>query len=331
MHEMGYSALGISLPVFVAQQEGLFAEHGVPVRLRGFPTAHPLVEAIMHDRTPRTGGFVAHPIAFHRHINVRPFFYACAVVEDRENPISFLLVRNGSGIETIADLGNRDIGVLPTKAYREWLKLLGKRDGLGYHQMQLDSTCKCMQTGGECGTGVPTMRVFDVEPKDTVEALRSGRVDAVFTNDPGASAALEAGVAEVYGDEPILPALLGSPWYFGSFLLDSELVDAEPDTARRIVSALDDAIRFVRAHPDRARRHAEPFMPEECSNLRDPVGRPRFLTSDEVDAVAMQAMADSLAEHGVVRKRIEMAPYILRADAASRGRPRSADARAMPT
>ena len=83
MQELGYSALGISLPVFVAQHEGLFADHGVAVRLRGFPTAHPLVEAIMLDRAPRTGGFCAHPIAFHRHINVRPFHYACAVVEDR--------------------------------------------------------------------------------------------------------------------------------------------------------------------------------------------------------------------------------------------------------
>jgi ABC-type nitrate/sulfonate/bicarbonate transport system substrate-binding protein len=83
MLTIGYSALGVSLPVFAAHRTGLFADQGLRVKMRGYPTAHPMVEAIMDDGVP-CGGFVAFPIALHRHVRSRPLYYACAVAEDLE-------------------------------------------------------------------------------------------------------------------------------------------------------------------------------------------------------------------------------------------------------
>ena len=48
--EVGYSALRISLPIFVAERRGLFARHGVRVRLRRYETAQPLVEEVLDGR-----------------------------------------------------------------------------------------------------------------------------------------------------------------------------------------------------------------------------------------------------------------------------------------
>lgn len=316
MHTLGYSALGISLPLFVAHARGIFSDHGVSVRVRSWPNAHPLVEAILGDGEPFFGGFVAFPIAFHRHLNTRPLRYACAVLEDGDHPISFLLLRKGSGIERVEDLGDRNIGVLPTKAYREWLALLGRRHGLGYHQIVLDATCRCMQTSSDgCQKNRPTMRVYDVPGAETVEALRSGRVDAVFTNDPGVSAAVRAGVADVFGTEPILPGLLGDPYLFGSFVLCARFVDDHPDVARRVVRAIDDGIALVRRDPPRARRIAASYLPEGCADLGDGLGKPRFLTSDEVDAADLQALADRLAEERIVGGRLLVTTSILRGGA----------------
>ena len=317
MIEIGYSALGISLPLFVAERRGLFAEQGLAVKLRAFPTAHPLVEAIVHDGGPACGGYAAFPIAFHRHLNAKPLHYAGAVLEDSGHPISFLLVREGSGIDSIEDLADRKVGVLPTKAYREWLKLLGARHGLGYHQIEMDSTCRCMDAGEErCASGRPTMKVYDVAPDQTLAMLAAGEVDAVFTNDPGATTAVEAGVAQVWGDEPILPALLTDPHYFGSFLFDSAFVAERRDATTRIVRALDSAIRIVREEPRLARLCATGYLPAGCSDLASGLGQPRFMTSEEVDEVHMQEMADSLDAHRIVRGRVKMAPSILRAAAA---------------
>lgn len=314
MVTIGYSALGVSLPLFVAHRTGLFADQGLNVRMRGYPTAHPLVEGIIDEEVP-CGGFVAFPIALHRHVRARPLYYACAVAEDLDNPISFLVVRKGSGIRSIEDLAGRRVGVLPTKAYREWLKVLLGRAGLGYHQVKLDKTCKCMQT---CGSSkVPVERlvsVHDVLPYETTAALESGRIDALFSNDPGITAAVRAGVAEIFGDRPILPSLLGSPFLFGSFALDSDFVAERPDEARRIVAALDHAVRFCQQDPAEARRIAVPYLPPSCSDLSDSLGRPMFLASRQLDPARLQSTIDLLADGDMIGGRVEMSPWILTAD-----------------
>jgi ABC-type nitrate/sulfonate/bicarbonate transport system substrate-binding protein len=285
MVTIGYSALGVSLPLFVAHRTGLFADQGLSVRMRGYPTAHPLVEGIIDEEVP-CGGFVAFPIALHRHVRARPLYYACAVAEDMDNPISFLLVRKGSGIRSIEDLAGRRVGVLPTKAYREWLKVLLKRSALGYHQVKLDKTCKCMNTCA--ASDVPV--------------------------EPGVTAAVRSGVAEIFGDRPILPSLLGSPFLFGSFALDSEFVAARPDEARRIVAALDQAVSFCQQDPAEARRIATPYLPPSCSDLSDALGRPLFLTSRQVDPARLQSTIDLLADGEMIGGRVEMSPWLLGTD-----------------
>lgn len=316
MVTIGYSALGVSLPLFVAHRAGLFGDQGLQVRMKGYPTAHPLVEAIIDDGVP-CGGFVAFPIALHRHLRARPLHYACAVAEDLDNPISFLLLRRGSGIRSIEDLAGRRMGVLPTKAYREWLKVLLARSGLAYHQVKLDKSCKCMQT---CAAGnVPIERrvsVHDVLPHETAAALRSGRVDAIFTNDPGVTDAVRSSVADVFGDRPILPSLFGNPFLFGSFVFDSDFVADRPDEARKIVVALDEGIRVCRQNPAEARRIASSYLPRSCADLREGLGRPVFLTSREVDAVRLQATIDLLADGGMIGGRTEIGPWVIDAHSA---------------
>jgi ABC-type nitrate/sulfonate/bicarbonate transport system substrate-binding protein len=314
MVTIGYSALGVSLPLFVAHRTGLFADQGLRVRMKGYPTAHPLVEDVIDEGVP-CGGFVAFPIALHRHVRARPLYYACAVAEDLDNPISFLLVRKGSGIRSLDDLAGRRVGVLPTKAYREWLKALLAQSGLGYHQVRLDKTCKCMETCSASKVPIERMvSVHDVLPHETAAALRSGRVDAIFTNDPGVTQAVRSGVADIFGDRPILPSLLGSPFLFGSFIFDSDFVADRPDEARRIVAALDEGVRLCRQDPAEARRLAAPYLPRSCADLRDGLGRPVFLTSREVDATRLQATTDLLADGGMIGGRVDIGPWVIGAD-----------------
>ena len=314
MVTIGYSALGVSLPLFVAHRTGLFEDHGLRVQMRGYPTAHPLVEDIIDEGVP-CGGFVAFPIALHRHARSRALHYACAVAEDMNNPISFLLVRKGSGIRSIEDLVGRRVGVLPTKAYREWLKVLLARAELGYHQVKLDKTCKCMETCAASKFPIERMvHIHDVLPHETAAALRSGRIDAIFTNDPGVTDAVRSGVADILGDRPILPSLLGSPFLFGSFVFDSDFVADRPDEARRIVAALDDGVRFCQQDPAEARRMAATYLPPSCADLREGLGRPVFLTSREVDAARLQATMDLLADGGMIGGRMEIGPWVMGTD-----------------
>src|SRR5271154_1660802 len=111
-----------------------------------------------------------------------------------------------------------------------------------------------METGATGKASIERMvSVNDVLPYETAAALRSGRVDAIFTNDPGVTDAVRSGVADIFGDRPILPSLLGSPFLFGSFVFHSDLGADRPDEARRIVAALDEGVRFCQQDPAEAR------------------------------------------------------------------------------
>jgi ABC-type nitrate/sulfonate/bicarbonate transport system substrate-binding protein len=124
-------------------------------------------------------------------------------------------------------------------------------------------------------------------------------------------------VADIFGDRPILPSLLGSPFLFGSFVLDSDFVAERPDEARNIVAALDEGVRFCQQDPVEARRLAATYLPAACRDLSNSLGRPLFLTSREVDTGRLQATIDLLADGGMIGGgRVDIGPWVMGTDAA---------------
>ena len=126
---IGVSTLRISLPVFVAEQHGLFAKHGIDAEMRRFDTAQPLADELGAARID-AGGYVAFPILFGPGAPPPRVRILTAVVEDASHPLSYLLVKKGSGLRGVAALRGRRIGILPTAAYRDWLTAILRHDGL---------------------------------------------------------------------------------------------------------------------------------------------------------------------------------------------------------
>lgn len=231
--EVGYCALRISLPLFVAEREGLFQKHGLDVRLRRYETAQPLVEELLDGRLG-AGGYAALPIVLTAasRDGSRAHF-ATAMMEDREHPISALLRRPGEGaIRSPADLRGRSVGILPTVAYRRWLEAILRHAGVDPAEVRVSPIAPPLQAG----------------------ALAGGGVDALFTNDPMATAIVRSGVGEPVIDAPV-PTALGGSLAFGTFLIHPRLLRERPEDARRLIAALDEAIGFIEADQDAARAH----------------------------------------------------------------------------
>lgn len=292
---VGYSALRISLPLFVARERGLFREQGLDVELRRYETAQPLVEELIDGRV-LAGGFAALPIVFNATARdgseVR---VALAMVEDEEHPVSTLLRRRGdTSIRSAADLRGRHVGILPTIAYRRWLEAILRRAGVDPAEVV----------------------ITPIAPQQQTAALDQGGVDALFTNDPVATATIAVSAGERFGPRAPVPAATGEELVFGSFLVHPRLVRERPRVVRRLLTALDEAVALIDADQDAARGAMTRYVraPERPHVASYPDAR--YLPSDRFGDEDLARAVRSMVELGVLEDERNVAGWTLSAGGA---------------
>jgi NitT/TauT family transport system substrate-binding protein len=261
---IGVSTLRISLPVFVAEQHGLFAKHGIAAEVRRYETAQPLADELGAGRID-AGGYVAFPILFGPGAPPPKVRVLTAIIEDSAHPLSYLLVKKGSGLRGVTALRGRRIGILPTAAYRRWLEAILMHDGLRPEDVTI----------------VP------LAPSLEADALAGGGVDALFTGDPMATAALARGLAEPATDTPDVPRVLGEPFLFGTFAVTDDFAQKHPETARALAAALDEAIALIAADPAVGTAAMKPYVRENERPFVDRYPAARYLRSSEITAAQL--------------------------------------------
>ena len=186
-----------------------------------------------------------------------------AVVEDAKHPLSYLLVRKGSGLRGTAALAGKKVGILPTVAYRRWLEAVLKHDGVPLDQVS----------------------IMPIAPPLEVDTLAGGGVDALFTGDPMATAAIARGVAELATDTPNVPRVLGEPFLFGTFAL-AERTAGTPE-AKKLVAALDEAIGILSTDPGAGRDAMKSYVRDPERAFVDRYPDTRYLKSSDVARAAL--------------------------------------------
>jgi NitT/TauT family transport system substrate-binding protein len=288
---VGYSKLRISLPVFVAQKKGYFTEQGLEVSLQSFDTAQPLMDALVAGHVD-AGGFTAYPITFKAmQVSGKSFYFAGAMLEDQEHPISMLLRKKGSGIASVADLKGKRIGILPTNAYKAWLEMVLKKNNIQPSEVT----------------------IVQVAPPMTVSSFENGTIDAAFTNDPAATASVKKGVAEMITTEALVPKYLWSPYPFGSFNMTKDLTEGKPEVAQKLAAALDKAIAYTNDNPQEAEAILKEFLPPEQNKIIEDFADARYAASKDVTAEEMAKLVQSFVELGVLEKPLDLGPLIFRA------------------
>jgi NitT/TauT family transport system substrate-binding protein len=254
------SRLRISLPIFVAIERGFFKQQGLDVELELFDTAQPMADELAAGRVS-AGGYVALPILFDPARPRMKVRVLTAVVEDASHRLSYLLVRKASKLTAWDDLRGHRIGILPTLAYRRWLEAVLEHEGV-----PLDA-----------------VRIVPVAPAHQVQSLEGGGIDALFTGDPMATAALSRGVARLLSASPEVPRALGDPFIFGTFAVSEELVTEHPGTVRALDAGLDAAIAVIDRDPSHALESMLPYVrgPERPFVRQYP--KARYVRTRELD------------------------------------------------
>lgn len=281
---LGVSALRISLPVFVAMERGIFARHGLRVKLRSYPTAQPMIDDVVLGRLD-VGGFAAWPIVFLASARATEALrVAGAVEEDGTHRLSYVLAKRGSGLHFPNDLARRRIGVLPTVAYRRWLSAIAASAGIAPDQWNI----------------VP------VEPAMQAQALQGGAVDMLFTGDPMATAMLQRGLAEVADDGPPCARRIADPFSFGTVAYSGSFAQRAPAVARRVAEALDEAIALTRSNPAGARAAMRRYLRADEQPWVDHYPDTRYVTSG--DFHGLTAELDRARSLGILDREARVLP-----------------------
>lgn len=290
--KIGYSALRISLPIFVAAQKGFFSKEGLNVTLERFDTAQPMMESLVAGNI-QMAGYTALPITYSAMLRSRtPLYFTTALLEDQHHRLSYLIVPSQApkGFK-LSDLKGKRIGILPTVAYKVWLEEILKAG----HVLPQD------------------VSIVQINPALSVSALQSGQVDALFTNDPAATTILRKGVGRLLSEKVELPSIFGEPFLFGSFNIRKDFADQNLDVSKKIIRALDRSIQFVMTHEKEAKEIMKQYLPDPQKPFVDYYPNAFYQKSTQTNPLQFQRAADQYRKLGIIDAPLAVSPLVLKA------------------
>lgn len=285
--KIGYSLLRISLPIFVAEEKGIFKKNGLKVDLEEFDTAQTLMDALIGGKID-VGGYTAFPITFSAQLrSKKDLYYATAMMEDDKHPISMFVVKKDSPISSIKDLKGKRIGILPTLAYKVWLETILKENGISPEEVTIKQ----------------------ISPAMTPFALQSGVVDAMFTNDPAVTATLHQGIGKLLYKGAIVPRYWGEPFPFGSFNMTKDFVKKDPQTAKKIVESLDEAIDYINSNQLEAKKMMAKFLPDDQKSFVENYPDALYIKSTEFTPSKLMKVVDLYRKQGIINGSIDLTNF----------------------
>lgn len=283
--KIGYSALRISLPLFIAVEKKLFAKEKLHVKLERFDTAQPLMNALL-DGNIQAGGYSALPISFQGMVEKGTgLYFITSLIEDDTHRISYFLTRSQNALhgDWEAVRGKR-IGILPTVAYRVWLEAILQKKGILSEEVH----------------------IIPIEPIAQSTALQDNTVDFLFTNDPVATTIIRHKIGTLFSNEVDVPQAIGTPFLFGSFNIRKDFADANPGISRKLVAVLDKAVEYVNKNPASAKRMMRKYIHESQRAFVDFYPDALYQPTTETDVKTFQDIANFYYQSHVVRKRLDL-------------------------
>lgn len=219
------------LPLFVAQEQGLFQKHGLsPTLSKIAGSGNQVVETL--SRGDADFGYLAYSTVLEAEQQALGTFVVLQHnVDAKEYPSLYALVAApNSGIRSVSDLKGKTIGTFPGAAMLILTKLMLAADGL------------------DPGKDV---RIIQLAPPAQVAALKTGQVAALLALEPIGALAVNAGAGEYVDRWPLTPRVAKTIPTGGSVVMKKTL-ESRQEYVKKITAAIDEAIDYIRAHPDTA-------------------------------------------------------------------------------
>ncbi|HBY08077.1 MAG TPA: hypothetical protein DEH22_09940 [Chloroflexi bacterium] len=212
-----------TLPIYVAEQEGLFAKHNVIIEVIPTGSAPKRDELISIGQADGMINEVVSTIFYNRE-ETRVQVVRYARTSTANSPVFFILAAGQSGITNVDQLKGVEIGVSQGTVI-EYL------------------TDRILQAEGLANDEIKTIAVPDISQR--MALLGSGELSAAMLPDPLASLVMQQGAILVIADS-------SHPEYSHSTIsFRKAFIDENPEAVRSFLAAWEEAVALINANPQK--------------------------------------------------------------------------------
>lgn len=286
---IGYVPLAVTLPLFVANDEGYFKEQGFEVELVRFASSNEVGNAGTTGQVDilSAASNVVFDIGFvssKRHKLILPNLYS----DKKGNITDYILVRDTLKIKTINDLKGKRIGIFPGSVIKVFCTLILEKYGLNKNDYTL----------------------IELSPKDWAASLQTNQIDALSALEPQASQLMidKIGFPIAAG---FYAQLMPNVPLSGNWISEDFYNKYGDEAAEKIIIAVDKAVDFINNNPDKAKEYLVKY-----ANVREDVVNQVQLNPwtkhSEINYSEIQKFIDVLFENKAIQNKENINNYKLK-------------------
>ena len=282
--KIGYLRIVMSLPTFVAQEEGLFKKKGLDVELIPFQSGTAIIDALVAGRIDvnACGAITGYWFA-EQNVSGKFKIFLTYGTPSIENPSFVAIVKKDSPLKDLQDLKGKKAGTFPGATSIALAKAIIRT--------QMDP-----EAAGVIFTELP--------PPNLISALAAGQIDAFFAPEPFGMIAVSKGVGRHLVKEPL--GLLGLEKGFAGagFGFSAQFLRENPRLAKKIKEAYDKTVDLIMKDKDSFRPLLVKYMglPEPVA-MKVPIQN--WMKVEELDKEATQEYFDLLYGEGAYKDKID--------------------------
>jgi ABC-type nitrate/sulfonate/bicarbonate transport system substrate-binding protein len=281
--KIGYLRIIMSFPTFVAQEKDFFVEQGLQVELIPFNSGTAIIDALVAGRIDANCGsaMTGHWFAAQTAPDRFKIFLVYGTTSRKEDNSFVVMVKKDSPLKDLKDLKGKKVGTYPGATSVALARAVIRT--------QID----------------PEEVVFtEVPPPNLIPALAAGQIDAFFAPEPSGMLAVSQGMGQYLIKSPLTLLKLKGGFPGMAFSFSAKFLQDRPEQAKKVKAAIDKAVSYIRGHEQEAR----PYL-VEYTGLPEPVAMnipfDRFITLEEFDKKAGQALFDLLYKEGAYKNKID--------------------------
>ncbi|OGP84219.1 MAG: hypothetical protein A2Z08_01290 [Deltaproteobacteria bacterium RBG_16_54_11] len=281
--KIGYLRIVMSLPTFVAQEKGFFAQEGLKAELIPFDSGTAIMDALLAGRIDCIGS-----------TGTTGFWFAAQSAPDRFK--IFLLY----GTKSLKDDNSFSVVVKKDSPIKDLKGLQGKKVGTYPGATSVALAKAVIRTQIDPGSVIFT----EVPPPNMIQVLAAGQIDAFFAPEPSGMIAIARGVGRYLVKSPLTLLRLRRGIPGAAFAFSTKFLQEKPEKAKRLKTCLDKAVDYIRANE----REARPYL-VKYTGLPEPVAMSipfdQFIKLEEFDKRAGQEYFDLLYKEGAYKERVD--------------------------